>query len=718
MGIRDEEEIGVIQKIQGKTGCLLLLLGFALLAFILTEFINARTSVSRTASNPIGEIGGETVDFTEFSNAVDRKVAEIQRANPQAVIDEAQRSQLRDQVWGELIEEKLIQPEYDALGIAISEEELEYITITNPGPRIQQAFPMPDGQPGFNRDALIQFLNNEMQDDEDRAFTWINFFEEPARRDALRFKYRTMLLSTSYTTKLEAQTDFDQKNRELSAVAVGLPYASIADSTLSYNDDDLERYLRDHKDQYQQIATRDAEMAVLEVIPSSEDTAATIRWAESKIEAFKTAENDSIFVELQGSETRFDTNYKSPGAILDRAINAAVFAAPVGTVLGPYVNSGKVEVYKVSSEIFDDAFSMRSEHILVPVQGTERSDSLEALANARKLLAEIRSGEKEWAQEADANFDGTGPIGGDLGWTKEGAPDFTQIQPRYKKELFRHSEGDYFVVLSNIGAHIGHVTGGKTKRQIQYAILDQTITPSSETDSEAQRLAAEVLFQAQNNEDFDAVVEGQNLVVRSADLVQESASEVSGIQKARKLVSWMYDEDTREGDISDVIEFDDMYIIAKLTKIREEGTADFEDVRQTVEVAYKEELKYEQLKKQLEDAMAGVNDPDALAKKLNTLGRAIPAQTFDAQQVTGMGRDMNVQGALFGIEPNKFSQPIKGTTGVFVVYVNGEVEPNNTYNEDITKNILNSAKRQRADNLGFEALRKKGEILDERYKYY
>jgi len=719
MGIRDEEEIGVIQKIQGKTGCLLLLLGFALLAFILTEFINASQSLSRTGNNPMGEIAGETIDYTEFNARVENTVADIKRSNPQAVIDQAARKDLREQVWGEMIEERLIKPEYEALGIEISEDELEHITVgAEPHPRVAQAFPNQDGSPGFNRNALIQFLNNEMQDDEDRAFTWINFFEEPIKKDAMRARYRSLLMSTVYTTKLEAQEDFDQKNRELSAVAVGLPYQGIADSTLSYDDSDLERYLDEHSEQYQQIATRDVDMAVLEVIPSHDDSTAIWNWARGKVEDFKNSEDDSAYVELQGSEVLFDTTYKSPGAILDREINAAVFAANVGDVIGPVMNAGKVSLIKVSSERITDDYSMRAEHILVPIEGPDRSDSTAALAKARTLLAEIKSGAKDWNEEAKANFDGTGLINGDLGWTTEGAADFTQIQPRFKKALFKYNEGDYFVVLSNIGAHIGHVTGGKTKRQIQYAILAQSITPSSVTDGEVQRRAAEIQYQAQSNEDFDAVVEGQNLIVTTASSVVESSAEVKGIEDAGRLVRWMYEDGVKEGQVSEVLEFDNMYVIAKVTKIREEGTADFEDVRSSVETAYKEELKFEILKKQMEEAMQGVADADALAKKLNTMVRAIPAQRFDAQQVIGMGRDMNIQGTIFGIPQNTFSQPIKGTTGTFVVYVNGEIEPKSTYNEDITKSILNSTERQRADQLGFEALRAKGEIVDQRYKYY
>lgn len=719
MGIRDEEEIGVIQKIQGKTGCLLLLMGFALLAFILTEFISARTSMGNSGNNPIGSIAGESIDYTEYTARVEEEIKAIQRSNPQAIIDKQTRDQVQEQVWGEMIQEKLIEPEYEALGLVVSNDELAHFTYGDePHPRIVQAFPMPDGKPGFNRERLKQFLAEEMQDDEDRAFTWVKFFEEPVKRDILGGKYSALIKSTVFTTTLEAQADFDSKNRELSAVAVGLPYLSIADSTVSYTDSDLKALLKEREKDFQQIASRDVEMAVINVVPTAEDTATVIKWAQSKIEAFKDAKDDSLFVDLQGSSTPFDTNFKSPGSIFDANINAAVFAAEVGTVLGPYIERDLVTVYKVSAERFDSAYSMRSEHVLVTVEGPEKSDSLAALAKARTLLAEIKAGEKDWSELAKENFDGTAMTNGDLGWAKEGVRDASAIQPKFKKELFKHSEGDYFVVLSDIGAHIGHVTGGKTKRQIQYAVLSQSITPSDKTDSETQRLAAEILFQAQNNADFGEVVEGQNLVVQSADLVTEDASTVSGIQNARKLVSWMFEDGVKEGDISDVIEFDNMYVIAKLGKVREEGTADFEEVKKQLEVLMLEKLKAEILTEKINEALKTAKTPDELADKLSTQKRVIPAQRFDAQQVIGMGRDLNVHGAIFGVEPNTFSKPVQGNTGVFVVYVNGEVEPQNTFNADVTKSILNSTRAQTADQAVIDALRAKGKVKDERYKFF
>jgi peptidyl-prolyl cis-trans isomerase D len=718
MGIRDEDEIGVIQKIQGKTGCLLLVMGFALLAFVLTEFISAKSSGSGRGNNPIGQIDGESIDLADYNARIDQKIKNIQRSNPEAVIDKETRKRAEEEVWGEMIQERLIQPEYESLGLAISEDELEYVTVgPEPNALIVRAFPMPDGKPGFNRERLKQFLSEEMQDDEDREFTWVNFFEEPVKREVLGGKYSTLLKSTVYTTTIEAEADFDQKNREISAIAVGLPYLSIADSTLSFDDDDLRALLSEREEQYQQISTRDVEMAVILVTPTSEDTAGILAWAQDKIESFKASEDDSTYVDLQGSETLFDTLFKSPGAILNRQIDAAVFGAEVGAVLGPFVERDKVVVYKVSSEREDSAYSMRAEHILVTFENSDKSDSLQTLARARVLMGELKAGTKNWRDEAEKNPDPTASSFGDLGWSTEGIESYTGIQPRFKQKLFTHKEGDYFVALTDLGAHVGHVTKGKTNRQIQFAVLDQSITASSKTDGATQRLAAEVLFLAQNNEEFGEVVESQNLIVQSADLVLESANEVGGIIEARKLVSWMYEDDVKEGDLSDVIEFDNMYIIAKLTKIREKGTADFDEVRSQLEVAYKEKVKAEILSEKLITAMKDAKTPKELADKLNTLERSIPAQRFDAQQVIGMGKDLNVQGALFGVEQNKFSKPILGNTGVFVVFVNGEVEPQSTFNADVSKTILNSTRSQTTDQDVIEALRKKGDITDERYKY-
>ena len=65
----NKEEESILQKIQNQTGCLLLVIGVAMLAFVLTDLLSSRTGIfSGRASNSVGSIGGEEISYEEYQN--------------------------------------------------------------------------------------------------------------------------------------------------------------------------------------------------------------------------------------------------------------------------------------------------------------------------------------------------------------------------------------------------------------------------------------------------------------------------------------------------------------------------------------------------------------------------------------------------------------------------------------------------------------------------
>jgi peptidyl-prolyl cis-trans isomerase D len=52
----NNEEQSVLQKIQNQTGCLLLVIGVAMLAFVLTDLVSTGSSIFGSNDNSIGKI--------------------------------------------------------------------------------------------------------------------------------------------------------------------------------------------------------------------------------------------------------------------------------------------------------------------------------------------------------------------------------------------------------------------------------------------------------------------------------------------------------------------------------------------------------------------------------------------------------------------------------------------------------------------------------------
>jgi len=107
----NNEDPSVLQKIQNQTGCLLLVIGVAMLAFVLTDLVSSGTSIFGSDQNSVGKINGESVSYDEFNSTYEGLKTQVLQNNPGFVMDENISKQYREQAWNMLVEDKTIEPE-------------------------------------------------------------------------------------------------------------------------------------------------------------------------------------------------------------------------------------------------------------------------------------------------------------------------------------------------------------------------------------------------------------------------------------------------------------------------------------------------------------------------------------------------------------------------------------------------------------------------------
>jgi len=710
MAKNKNEETGIILKIQKQTGCLLIVIGAAMLAFVLTDLLKSGPSVFSGSQNVIGEIAGEKIAYEDFS----RKVDDLKQFYIQDLGGSGEDEQFRDMAWNQLIVDKIEKKQHRALGIEVGSEEFKDLTTgRHPDESIIQAFQDQETKQ-FNRNQLINFLEVQMQEDERKYRIWFNYYEVPLRERIEREKYNKLIKSGMYVTKLDAKANHDREHFEVGAVSVGLPYSTINDSTISYTDSDLQTYIKKNSKKYQQLASRDIDFVVINVFPDASDTLRTKEWAEEAVEKFKTTKKDSIFIRSNRSIIPYDGTYKRRGSF-SPDVEDLLFASDSGTVIGPLYENGAYSLYKVNGIDSDSLSTMRARHILLPL--SDANDETDGLSKARTLMSQVRSGAKSFEESAQNNYDGTGASKGDLGWISEEGS--SNVPEEVLKEIFKSNAGDWFVAKSPRGYHVVNITHGKTNKLIRVAVASQKIVPGNKADQIASRKAADIQYQANENDDFMAVVEEQDQRVREGTKITVDNPTIPGVSNTREIVRWLYDSKTEVGSISDVIDMQDRYVVAKVRAIREDGTAQLDDIRDLVTNDYIHSQIGDILGKQLEGALAENQDAETVAKKLNTIVQQIPALTMFAPQVTGLGPEPVIHGTIFGLPQGKYSKPIKGVSGVYVVWNLGQVSTIETpFVEEEAKALLNSQSGQLADALVIEALKAKGEIIDNRYRFY
>lgn len=705
--------MAIIQKIQRQTGCLLILVGGAMIAFVLTDLLSSGTSIfGNRGENNVGEIAGKPVSYQEFNERFEGLMASLQASNPEIEINEGIREAYREQAWNQVIQDRIVSAEFEKLGIMVGADEMEDNTFgNNPHPQVVSAFTDPQsGQ--FNKARLIQFLQQDIENNEQAKNQWLSF-EKALRDQMVSEKYTKLIQSSIYMPKALAVARYEEQNKSVSGNIVGIDYSAIADTAVSFTDKDLERYLSKHASEFKQENARDLEYVVYSVVPTRADTLAVRDWAAQQADKFRQAENDSSFLELMNSETPFYNNYQSLGSFPEE-IESALFAADSGQVLGPVYSNGGYGLYKLVGTGTDSLFTFRMSHILVPVEGPNKEDTIAAQKKAADLLAEIRSGSKQFESEAMRNFDGTGARQGDLGYIRE---DNLGWPKKLINAGLSNNPGQYFIVTTERGVHIAKVTAAKTKRTLKVAVLNQSITASNETYRVAYREAGEFIGLA-NKDGFEAAAEAKKLSKRIAANITEKNPQIQGLSDPKPLVRWAFDAETEVGSVSDVIETEDRFIVAYCKAIKKEGKPSIEDVRSELEVKVRNEKKAELIVKQIEDAQKSAKTLEDLAAKLSTAVRNIPAQTFDNDNVSYIGVDYKVLGTLFGLEDGKRSEIVIGEQGVYIV------ERKGTNAIELPKDIaqyqssLVSELSNQSEASAINALRTKAKIKDYRYKFY
>ena len=154
--------MAVIGKIREKSTLMLIIIGGALIAFVLGDLLTSGSSLFG-GPQAVGEIGDVEISGVEFNNRVEQKVNEFQIQNNTTANEEV-RASIREQVWNELMDDHILGSQFKELGVVVTPEELfDMVQGNDPHPQVKQAFTNP--QTGaFNSADVIRFLKNMEND--------------------------------------------------------------------------------------------------------------------------------------------------------------------------------------------------------------------------------------------------------------------------------------------------------------------------------------------------------------------------------------------------------------------------------------------------------------------------------------------------------------------------------------------------------------------------
>lgn len=654
----------IIQNIRDKGSAIVIgVIALSLIGFIMMDTRTANSRSSSTSS--IGKINGEAIDSKTFLDKV--KQMEDQRGGRVSGTD---LYQLRESAWEQIVTEKVLNTEFDKLGLIFSPKELSSIMFSNDAPQsLKQAFT--DKETGqYDVEKARQWWINAKKAKGEQRDAIESQIVEPLILQTLATKYSSLLAASAYYPTWMQEKEKAENKSFANIAYVSIPYSTINDSTLKVTDQELTDYMSKHKNIYKQDGGRIISYVSFNANASQADTLKALQNILTLKTAFIADTNAKAFVARNMSAINYDESYTAKSK-LNMAQKDSIAALPNGVVFGPYIDGKNLVLAKmIGSRQMPD--SVKCRHILIATKNAQTGEPLITDSLAKKRIDSI-----ETALKGGADFNALVLKYSDDAGSKEkkGEYDFSSTQfstlaKEFAETIFYGKTGDKKIVKTDFGYHYIEVLNQKNfETAYKIAYVAKEILPSDETINNASAQATKLSGDARDAKSFDAYTIKNGL--RKLDiptLIKENDYRLGALPDARQLIKWAFG--AKQGEVSEPFNMNDQFVVAILNKIQAEGLPDANTARSMVEFIVRNQKKAVEISKKL----SSTTTLEAAAAAYNVSVGAAGADSllsFNAQIINGIGQEPKVIGAAFNkAYLTKVSEPIAGNNGVFVIKVN------------------------------------------------
>jgi len=704
--------MALIGSIRKRSALLIIIIGVALAAFVLGDFVKSKP---RQTVN-IGSVDGEEITIMDFNRQVDQNIENTKAQQKKDRLTQQETYSVRDQTWEQLVREYIMSEQYEDLGIQVTSDELfQLVQGPNPHQIIKRYFTNP--QTGvYDKAAVLNYLQNLDKMSPQAKAQWIEL-ENYIKEDRKMSKYNNMISKAYYIPERLAKQYYSEDNDKAKIEYVAIKYANVSDSLVNVTDEDYKEYYEKNKFRYEQKASRDIDYVVFTVRPSAEDMGAASKEIEAIHDDFVKTKNPISFVNAN-SDDAYDSTWFKEGA-LPVQIDSLMFNSEIGTVSEPYLTGYTYHIGRlVNTQMRPD--SIKATHILIAYSGAMRaSEDNTRTALQAKLLADsllnvveknpnkIESLAKEFSDDGSVAQNS-----GDLGWFADGA-----MVPSFNEAAINTKEGGITMAESAFGFHIIKVTGKKDiSKKVRVAMINREVLASNQTYQDEFAKASKLASENHTQAEFEQAIKDQRLSKRTAPKVSEMSHYIAGVDNARQVIRWAFNEDTELGQVSEVFDLDGSFLVATVTAIYEEGFPELEDVKQRIRTFVYNEKKGEYLVNKLQPFGA---DFDKIVAEVGGEKDMVEAVNFSSRNIKGFGRENEVLGTIFSKSEPTTLNPIAGVGGAFVVKIDKFTPAVAAQDYTFTKNKYANAVKQRVDqDFVYRALKKVSDIEDNRLTFY
>ena len=662
-----------LQRIRNHGALLIAIVGLAMLAFILGDFLNSGSSFFNRSRENVGVIEGQKIHYTEYEAAKDQLTEVYKIESGRSDFDEDTYAQIRNQVWNMMMMDYTLRAQAKEIGMDVTVDELSELCIgENPHQilRSRRAFMDENGQ--FNRDAvknLIAAINDGSEEaaqnaNLQQAKTYWLYWEKAVRISYMQEKYTALLQHLLKANSLDAEFAFDSRQKGVSAEYAMQPYYTVADSLVKVSEGDIKKLYNQKKEQFKQTPNRAIKYVAFNIVPSEDDFKAAETLMNNLQEEFKTTEDIALVVNTN-SDIMYDGRDYSEETV-PAQFKEFAFAKDA--------KAGDCTEILFENNTYAMARIMKA--------GYSLPDSVE-------LKAIVEGGEDQ-----------------ELGWFKA-----DQLPKNIAEPALNGKRGDKFTVAQGMGEQTYEIMEiGKPTPKVKLAILAREVTPSSKTYSIIYNNAKQFIVTNNNAEAMEKAAQEAGMAVIPQYNLTATTDKVGQLKGSRTIVRWAFD--AKEGAVSDVFECGDQFIVAALTEVNDGEYRSLDAVRAELTFEATNNAKAAYIKKQLK----GAETLEAAAQIMNQPVQHIERVSLADSRFGNAGMEPAVIGKTIALGENALSEPIQGNMAVFVVKTGAANNAADELNTEVEKAQLES----RYAYLPYQAIQlveDKAEVTDNRANF-
>ena len=697
--------MAIISTLRDKGGkFLLIVVGTTIALFVIQDILAPNSSIIGQNRNIVGSINGEEIDLVRF-NAVYEELTYNFSLNNGRSPTQQEVSELRDQAWERLINDISYVEEFNKIGLTVTDKEsVDMVQGNNIHPMIIQAFSDPSTG-SFNKDNVIGYLQNLSNQPANQQQAWFSF-ESNLKPMRLRTKYDNLIAQSTYYNSLDAEAEYFNTSSQIDLAYFYIPFFAVSDTLFDVSTNEMRSYLNKNKSDYNQDETRSIDYAFFSVQPSAEDS------------TFFENEINDIRSNLMSSNIIDDSTY---AVINSDSFNPYIKFNPdelptdlvgkdVGFITEPTYENGSISIKKLSKIDQDAQEKARAKHILLRFDDSNKST---VRTEANRILNLLRSGSDFEETARTYSQDGSASNGGDLGWFTDGM----MVKP-FQDAVFSRRRSGLIprIIETDFGFHIINVTYPKTRTSYFVANISKDILPSDNTRNNIYRSAELFKLDIKSTDDiFSDYLKENNIIGGNISDIDKNSTEVGTIPNARNVILWSYSDDRYVGEVSDVLETDEGYIVAQINEMKDEGTKKLDEVENSIKRRIIDEKKYEYLKEILVDysSLQDLKDNSGLGDIYRSSGISMSENSL-----SNVGFSPESIGTAFSMQEGELTRPFKIDGGVIVLGLESKVLADTLSNYDDYRNTLIQTNRFNVPLKIDDAIKHFSDIEDDRYKFF